>query len=253
MVLEGFHRFAPPGSEVDKAEWGGSRCAIIEPSAFSPGTLERRRPIRARNTQWAQISARALTRLGLRPNQISVLSVVFAACGAGLLIDSGQAGGIAWRAAALLLAGGCVQLRLLCNLLDGLVAVEGGLRTKTGELYNELPDRISDALLLASAGYATDWTGWEHDLGWAAATVAVIVAYTRALGGQMGTTQQFCGPMAKQQRMFVLTLACIVTSVELLSGGKTRAMTVALGLVVLGSIFTAARRTARIARELEAR
>ncbi len=169
-----------------------------------------------------------------------------------MFILSGQTGGTAWRVAALLLAGGCVQLRLLCNLLDGLVAVEGGLRTKTGELYNELPDRVSDVLLLASAGYATNWTGWEHDLGWAAAALAVIVAYTRALGGQIGAAQQFCGPMAKQQRMFVLTLACIGTSVELLAGWPPRTMTVALGLVVLGSVFTMARRTARIARELDA-
>ena len=29
--------------------------------------------------------------------------------------------------------------RLLCNLLDGMVAVEGGKRSKSGELYNDVP------------------------------------------------------------------------------------------------------------------
>lgn len=214
---------------------------------------ERRRPIRVRNTRWAHAGASLLARLGLRPNQISVGSVVCAALGAGAFVGAGQVAGTGGRVAFLLLAGGCVQARLLCNLFDGLVAVEGGLRTKTGEIYNELPDRLSDVLFLAAAGYATFWTGWERDLGWAAAALAVMVAYVRALGGQMGAAQQFGGPMAKQQRMFTLTLACATTAAEILAGRPTRTMTWALGLVAAGSVVTVARRTRRIARELEAR
>ena len=212
-----------------------------------------RRPIRARDTRWAHAVAAALTRRGVQPNHISLLSVVAALCGAAAFVGAGQADRTASRVALLLLAGGCVQWRLQCNLFDGLVAVEGGRRTKTGEIYNELPDRFADALFLTAAGYATRWTGWEHDLGWAAATLAVIVAYVRAFGGQLGTAQQFCGPMAKQHRMFTLTLACIASTVEILVGWPTRAMTCALALIVLGAGLTVARRTARIARELEAR
>ena len=43
------------------------------------------------------------------------------------------------------------QYGLLANLLDGLVAVEGGRRSPTGELFNEVPDRVSDVLVLAGA------------------------------------------------------------------------------------------------------
>ncbi len=32
-----------------------------------------------------------------------------------------------------------IQLRLLCNMLDGMIAVDTNHRTKTGELYNEIP------------------------------------------------------------------------------------------------------------------
>ena len=48
-----------------------------------------------------------------------------------------SAGGarIAWLVAGALL----VPARLVANLLDGLVAVEGGLGGKSGEIYNELP------------------------------------------------------------------------------------------------------------------
>lgn len=233
----------------------GPRC-LTSVSDFSPDTdpaVERRRPIRVRNTRWAHAGASLLARLGLRPNQISVGSVACAALGAGALVGAGQVVGRGWRVALLLLAGGCVQARLLCNLFDGLVAVEGGLRTRTGEIYNELPDRISDVLLLAAGGYATLWTGREHDLGWAAAALAVMVAYVRALGGQMGAAQQFGGPMAKQQRMFTLTLACGTTAAEVLAGWPTRTMTWALVLIIIGSVATVVLRTRRIARELEAR
>jgi phosphatidylglycerophosphate synthase len=211
----------------------------------------RRRPIRARGTRWAAAAARALQRAGFRPNQISVLSVVFAAVGACAL---GAAGWSVHRwpdAVFFLLAALCVQLRLLCNLFDGLVAVEGGLSTRSGEIYNELPDRISDALLLVAAGYAAAGNGWSTVPGWAAALLAMLVAYVRTLGGQAGATQQFCGPMAKPQRMFTLTLGCLASAVEVLVHWPMRAMFCALVCIVLGCIITAVRRTMRIVRELE--
>ena len=46
------------------------------------------------------------------------------------------------------------QLELLCNLLDGMVAVEGGLGGPTGPLWNELPDRIADSVFIVALGMA---------------------------------------------------------------------------------------------------
>src|SRR4051794_39093503 len=102
-----------------------------------------RRPLRSRGALWAIWLAQRLTRARVRPNHISVASML-AAFAAALCLVHGW-----WLAAALL-----VQLRLLCNLLDGMVAIEGGLRTPSGEIYNDLPDRISDALILIAMGYA---------------------------------------------------------------------------------------------------
>jgi phosphatidylglycerophosphate synthase len=53
-------------------------------------------------------------------------------------------------------AAACIQFRLLCNLLDGMVAVEGGKGSVTGPIYNEAPDRIADVLILIGAGYSTN-------------------------------------------------------------------------------------------------
>ena len=206
-----------------------------------------------RDTRWAAAIARSLARAGLRPNAISVLSIFFAVIAAALLIGAGRTDGamrvICWIGAA---AG--IQLRLLANLFDGMVAVEGGFRTKSGEVFNELPDRISDASILAAAGYALPGVAWMQDLGWAAAALAVITAYVRTLGAACGTAQYFIGPMAKQQRMFSVTAACLGNAVQLpLGGWRVDLLPWALALIVVGCVVTIARRTARILRELESK
>ena len=157
------------------------------------------------------------------------------------------------RVALLVAAAILIQLRLLANLIDGLVAIEGGRRTATGDLYNEIPDRVADVLILVGAGYATTWLGWGDALGWAAATAAVLTAYVRVLGGSLGTTQHFVGPMAKPHRMAILTAACLASVVEVAFDYTGKALTVALCIIVAGSILTVARRTWRTAGELRAR
>ena len=92
--------------------------------------------------------------------------------------------------------------------MDGLLAVEGGLKSPTGELFNEIPDRIADALILVPLGYAgkTDLT---IALGWTAACGAIFTAYVRALGASLLQKHDFCGPMAKPHRMAAATLGCL--------------------------------------------
>lgn len=47
-----------------------------------------------------------------------------------------------------------IVVRLICNLLDGLVAVEGGMQSPGAAVYNDLPDRSSDAVSLLGVGYS---------------------------------------------------------------------------------------------------
>jgi hypothetical protein len=93
----------------------------------------------------------------VQPNQTSVAGVLFAGAAGAALLASTAAGpelGPYQRGGLLLAAAAGIQLRLHCNLLDGMVAVEGGRKTKGGEVFNELPDRASDGVLLVCAGYA---------------------------------------------------------------------------------------------------
>jgi phosphatidylglycerophosphate synthase len=218
---------------------------------MTPG-LTPRRVLATRDARWARGLARWLGRAGVRPNSVSLASIVFAAAaGACFVIVPDVVGG--YRAATLALAAAAIQCRLLCNLLDGMLAVEEGFRTKSGDIYNELPDRIADVVILTAAGYALRDQPFGVSLGWLAAVCAVLTAYVRLLGGSLRVTQHFSGPMAKPHRMFTLTIASLAAALESLAGWPGYALPIGLVLIGVGSVATLVRRTQRIAAELEAR
>src|ERR1700733_2564166 len=213
----------------------------------SPSTPADRRPIKARSARWVQAIADGLVQAGITPNQVSVASVVFSLVGAAALILEARrsACGLPFVLAAV-----CIQARLLGNLLDGLIAVEGGRQTKVGELYNEIPDRVADVALLAAAGYASNHGEWGAALGWSASVLAVVTAYIRAVGARRGQPQDFCGPQAKPHRMFLLTVASVLAFGEKLASLPPRVLFIFLVIINLGTLLTCVRRTMRLARQL---
>jgi phosphatidylglycerophosphate synthase len=212
-----------------------------------------RRPLKSRDTKWAVTIANRFARAGVRPNAISIAGTIFAGLAGVSLWFAGRAG-LNWHWSVLLVLAICgMQLRLLCNLFDGMVAIEGGFKTKSGEIFNELPDRFSDAFIFIGAAYSFPDFTWTLELGWAAAILAVVTAYVRALGASMGAGQQFTGPMAKQQRMATLTVACLIGSFAPLSHPIARVIPLALAIIGLGCIFTIFRRCQRIATEMESK
>lgn len=146
-----------------------------------------RRPIAARDWQPIQAAAATLVRAQASPNAISVAGMVSACIGGFLLAETARAPAAAWL---LFLAGAlCVQLRLLANVLDGMVAVGRGVASPVGELYNEVPDRISDAVILVGLGYAA----LDPALGLLAALLAMLTAYIRTTGRAAGAPSDFRG------------------------------------------------------------
>lgn len=199
-----------------------------------------RRPIATRSSAWAMAASAALARQGISPNTISLFSVVFAAAGAALI-------GFGDHWAAWLLAALCVQLRLICNLLDGMVAVEHGRKSTLGPLWNEFPDRVADTLFLVPLGYAAG-IPW---LGWAAALLAALTAYVRVFGGALGLAQDFSGVMAKQRRMAVVTAGLAGQAIVQPWTNTKWVLLLALAIVAAGSLVTCLTRTAGMARSLE--
>ncbi|MCE9609423.1 MAG: CDP-alcohol phosphatidyltransferase family protein [Chthoniobacter sp.] len=236
-----------------------------------------RRPLKTREWPFFKNLAAALARSGATPNGISFASIVCGCCAGAALAETDVAdwpmSGVTllpnitrwfWLAAAVF-----IQLRLIANLLDGMVAVEGRKGGPTGDLWNEAPDRVSDAAIFIGAGYAS---GSAPVLGLAAALVSVFVAYVRALGASVGAGQCFLGPMAKPHRMALMTTlalagtlfpqavassvrtffdhpltALLTDSCRAAVGAPLTVVSLALLLVILGGLITAWRRLAFIA------
>ena len=213
-----------------------------------------RRPLKSRNVPVFQALASWLGRRGVTPNAISVASMAFAlGAGASVLFADRHDGSLQhtlWFVAAV-----CVQLRLLANMLDGMVAVESGNTGPVGELFNEAPDRVSDVAILVPLGFVA---GSSIQLGYAAALLALFVAYLRAIGGVAGAGQVFAGVMSKPKRMFFVTLLCLF---QALTPDAWRAARPVFGLgptglllvlVCAGCIVTSVSRWREIRRRLEA-
>jgi phosphatidylglycerophosphate synthase len=211
--------------------------------------LENRRPLASRQTGWAAAVTRWLAKTSITPNQISIASMGFSALAGAAFWAAGMAEDAEPRAILLVAAAAFCQARLLCNLFDGMVAVEEGKSAPDGGFWNEFPDRISDTLIFAGIGYGIGWPA----LGWAAVAMAILTAYVRELGRGCGLPADFSGPMAKQHRMAVATIAALATILEPLWNGRNELLFAALWLVALGSAITVIRRSWRIVAALRAR
>ena len=230
----------------------GTTCYRLPATVMqeAPSEAIDRRPIATRNRKWAQSSTAWLAARNVSPNAISVAGMCACIIG-GIAI--GLTSVVDYRILWLIGAVGA-QLRLTANMLDGMVAIASSRTSKTGELYNEVPDRISDAAVFIGAGYA--WGG-NVTLGYVATVLAIFTAYVRAAGKIAGAPNEFCGPMAKQHRMLVITLVCVYATIAPRSwqifkfdDSQIGLMTLALIVIVVGCVITVIRRISRIARVL---
>lgn len=216
----------------------------------APAKTIDRRPIATRDRKWAQATTTWLASRSVSPNAISIAGMC--ACitaGVALAVTSIADYRILWLVGAL-----GAQLRLTANMLDGMVAIASSRTSKTGELYNEVPDRISDAAVFIGAGFA--WGG-NVTLGYVATILAIFTAYVRAAGKIAGAPNEFCGPMAKQHRMLVITLVCVYAVITprswqmiTFNNSQIGVMTLGLVIIIAGCVITVIRRIRRIAHAL---
>lgn len=194
--------------------------------------LADRRPLASRQTAWARRITLWLVSKRITPNAISILSMVAAACAGATFAWGGP------HPAGLILAAVFCQLRLMCNLFDGLVAVEGGKAAPDGPFWNEAPDRMSDLLILAGFGAAAG----RLDLGLLAAALAIFTAYLRELGRANNLGNDFSGPFAKPQRMALVTATALLAAATSWLGFAWPVLLWGLVLLILGTAITILRR-----------
>ena len=206
-----------------------------------------RREIPSRTSGWAKAVTRWLAGTAVTPNQISYLGVL-AAVLAGLALWLGHGGEGVLRWLALIAAAGLIFLRLLCNMFDGLLAVEAGKGGADGPFWNEVPDRAADIAILLGAGYGAGLP----ELGWAAALAALATAYIRAVGSALGQPADFGGPMAKPHRMAAIMAGAVLAAFEPLLSLAPVFLLAAVWVFALGAALTFLLRAMRLRNRLAA-
>ncbi len=202
-----------------------------------------RRPIPARNSSWAKGFTHWLVIRGITPNAISMIGMTTAIIAGGLLAATtlNFASRAMWLVAAPL-----IFIRLLANMFDGMVAVESELTSKVGEIFNEVPCRISDVAVLVGAGFAV---GGDPVLGLTAACIAVMTAYVRSALMVADAPSNYSGIMAKPQRMWVVIACALYMGFAPTSwtpqwgpAGNWGLLAIGLIIVSVGGIITVATR-----------
>ena len=106
-----------------------------------------RRPIASVFRQLGTLPVRWCVEFNVHPNTISITSVVVSVAAAACFLFAASLPMLGPLGVAFCL------LRLYCNMLDGMVAIAASKASATGEIANELPDRISDVVVFAGAAY----------------------------------------------------------------------------------------------------
>lgn len=86
-------------------------------------------------------------------------------------------------------------------MLDGMVALSSGKASRLGEVFNELPDRVSDVVIFVGVAHSGLC---EPVLGYWAVILALCVAYVGTFAQAVGVGRLFNGTMAKPWRMVIL-------------------------------------------------
>ncbi len=172
---------------------------------------------------------RRLARLGVTPDLLTAVGMV-AALGAGAAL----ALGVRWVGVGLALVG------FLGDLLDGPVAKASGASSRRGAFFDSVSDRVSDAAVLGGLGVGLVLVLHRPGLGvlaFGAALAASLVSYQRAKAESLGF-QAKGGVFERAERSVVLLCGLVVWPL----------IGVALWVLALGSLLTAAQRFGRIWR-----
>jgi phosphatidylglycerophosphate synthase len=206
-----------------------------------------RRPIASRDSGWARKTASLLADQNISPNFISILSIVFSALSLMAFYLDSRAENLTFHIFMMILAIIGIQGRLIMNLLDGMVAVEHNKKSAVGGIFNEVPDRISDTLILFGLIFLVKPHVLGAELVYLAIALSITTAYIRTLGASLNVGHHFLGPMAKQHRMALITVCCVVAI------WYAPVFYFAIIIMNAGLVITCYRRLARVYRLLVAR
>jgi archaetidylinositol phosphate synthase len=154
--------------------------------------------------RWIRTEANLAYRLGLTPNHVSALGIVFAVI-SGILYWN-------WRSLQYSLITAPILLLLsgFCDMLDGAIARIHGDATTVGEFLDSTLDRYADAMIFAGVIF-----GGLCDLFWGviALTNSLMVSYARARAEALGIGMETVGVAERAERLIILAAASFLNMV----------------------------------------
>jgi len=178
-------------------------------------------------------SVNALARAGVTANQVTLVAALLSiATGAAIILWS--------NCSPLLLALPVVLfLRMALNAVDGMLAREYNMKSRLGQVLNELGDVISDTVLYLSLAMVS---GFDPRLIVAIVVVAVIGEMTGVITQTLGASRRYDGPMGKSDRAFVFGALGLLLGLGVAPGGW---LDIVLLTVLALSVFTVINRARR--------
>lgn len=172
---------------------------------------------------------RSLGRLGVTPDALTVLGVVFAALTA-VAVGSGH---LIWGTVGIALSG-------LGDLLDGNLARSSGRSGVRGSFFDSVTDRLSDALVLGGIAW---YFGRENPhlpvLAMAVAALSMLISYERAKAEGLGLVAKG-GLMERAERYVLLGV-----------GMAFDILVPVLWIMLVLTAFTATQRFVRVWKQAE--
>ena len=162
--------------------------------------------LKPRFQAWLRPLCRALFRAGITANQVTVAAcLVSVALGATLAL-------VPERTALFLLVPLWFFVRMAFNAIDGMLAREFGQASRLGAYLNELTDVVSDSALYLPFAFLP---GSSLLLVGAIIALSIISEYAGLLGGTVGASRRYDGPLGKSDRAFVFGLLGLLVGLEL--------------------------------------
>ncbi len=180
--------------------------------------------------------ARLMIRIGVTPNQLTVVSATITVLVALILIPTGH---LVWAA---ILTG----LFAAFDMIDGTVARMQGGGTRFGATLDASCDRITDGALFSAVIW---WLVYSYDAPKSLVAVALIclvssqiISYVKARGEASGFTMD--GGLIERPERLIISLV----GLGLTGFGIPYAIDIALWVLAVGSVFTILQRLVMAAR-----
>ena len=155
---------------------------------------------------WIMTEARMAHRVGLTPNHVSALGIVFAVI-SGIIYWK-------WRLLQFSLITAPILLLIsgFCDALDGVIARIYGEATTFGKFLDSMLDRYADAIILCGiilGGLCDPFWGFIALIG------SLMVSYARAKAEALGVEMEAVGVAERAERLIILAAASFLAVVYL--------------------------------------